>query len=286
MSINSEEQPWPQTLTHEDLEWPSSDQRVLVPFHEAVNLSETGSLGGSIAFGSEGELYLLHAVDGDVDSIDQSRKISGLQLDIQEEFDVPVTNTVREYSPGVLDSVIESHSITTTVIDEDEEVFSSHARANGAKNCHTLVGTGMDAFEAPSSILVPVASGPHSGLATKIAQSIAKAYDCWLELFHVIPEDATEEAEDDAYGLLDAYEYRLDDDVEVDHHVYEATDPAEVIIEHSDYHSATIMGAPGKGKLRRFIFGSTTDDVTDNVDHGPVLTARRRTQNSAFSRLV
>lgn len=284
MSINSDGQPWPQTLSHDDLEWPSSDQRVLVPFHEAVNLSETGALGGSIAFGADGELYLLHATDADdVDGIDASRERSGLKLDIQDEFDVPVTDCVREYSPGILDSAIESHSITTTVIDEDEEVYSE-SRASAAKNCHTLVGTGMNSFDSPSSILVPVASGPHSGLATKIAQSIARAYDCWLELFHVVPENASQREKNDAKALLEAYEHRLDDDVEIDHLVYEAGESAEAIIEHSEYHSVTIMGAPQKGKLRRFIFGSTTDHVTDNVGHGPVLTARRRTQNSALSR--
>lgn len=279
MSINSEGQPWPQTLTHDDLEWPTSDQRVLVPFHDAANLVETGTLAGSIAFGSAGELYLLHAVDDD-DS-DQSRKRSELQLAIQEEFDVPVTKAVQEYAPDVLEAAVDSYSITTAVIDEDEEVFASQANRT---NCHTLVGTGMDAFDAPSSILVPVASGPHSGLATKIAQSLARAYDCWIELFHVIPEDASRDVETDAHDLLEAYEYRLDDDVEVDHHVCEADDPATAIIEHSGYHSVTILGAPQKGKLRQFIFGSTTDEVKENVGRVPVLTARRKGAGSTLSR--
>lgn len=282
MSINSEGKPWPQTLAHDDLEWPTSDQRVLVPFHEAVNLTETGALGGSIAFGAAGDLYLLHAVDPETAGrTDAARDLAGLELDVQERFDVPVVDTVRAYSPGVLDAVVDSHSITTTVIDEDETVFASEA--DDVSGCHTVVGTGMDAFDAPSSILVPVASGPHSGLATKIAQSIARAYDCWLELFHVVPEDASKATEADARDLLDAYEYRLDDDVEVDRHVHEGTDAAEAIIEHSDYHSVTVMGAPQKGKLRRFMFGSTTDDVTENVEHGPVLTARREGTGSGLS---
>lgn len=285
MSINSEGQPWPQTLTHEDLEWPSSEQRVLVPFHEAVNRAETGALGGSVAFGSDGELYLLHAVDSaDVASSESVREQSELQLDVRDEFDVPVTDVVEEFSPDVLDSFVDAYSITTAVIDEDQDVFTSRDGSARTKRCHTLVGTGMDAFESPSSILVPVASGPHSGLATKIAQSIARAYDCWIELFHVVPEDASQETETDARDLLAAYEHRLDDDVEVDRHVYEATDPADAIVEHSEYHSVTILGAPRKGKLRRFVFGSTVDDVKRNVGRGPVLTARRNGTGSALSR--
>lgn len=258
-----------------------------MPFHEVVNLSETGSLGGSIAFGSEGELYLLHAIDADEsDSTDSIRKQSELKLEIREQFDVPVVDAVQEYSPDVLESFVRSHSITTTVIDEDEETFFSRGESGEpvAANCHTLVGTGMDQFESPTSILVPVASGPHSGLATKIAQSIARAYGCWLELFHVIPEDPSDDVRDDANRLLDAYEHRLDESVEIDHHVYEAADPAEAIIEHSEYHNLTILGAPQKGKLRRFIFGSTTDEVKHNVGHGPVLTAHRNVEGSTFSR--
>jgi nucleotide-binding universal stress UspA family protein len=282
MSINSEGKPWPQALAHDDLDWPASDQRVLAPFHEAVNLSETSELGASIAFGSDGELYLLHAVDPDeIDDSDTVRELAGADLSVQETFDVPVSTAVRECSRDVIDTAVDSHSITATVVDEDEKAFSS--KAGTMKNCHTVVGTGMDSFDAPSSILVPVASGPHSGLATKIAQSIARAYDCWLELFHVIPEDASAAVQADAHDLLEAYEYRLADDVKVDHHVHEATDPAEAIIEHSEYHSVTILGAPQKGKLRRFMFGSTTDDVTEKVGRGPVLTARRKGAGSRLS---
>jgi nucleotide-binding universal stress UspA family protein len=283
MSINSEGQPWPRALTHEELDWPTSDQRVLVPFHEAVNLSETGTLGGSVAFGASGELYLLHTVDPEnVDGAAAARERAGLELEIREEFGVPVTTSVREYSRDVLDSFVDSRSITTTVVDEDEHVYGGDA-STAVKGCHTAVGTGMARFESPSSILVPVASGPHSGLATKIAQSIASAYDCWLELFHVIPEGASEDARDDARALLDAYEYRLEEDVEVDRHLYEEDDPAAAIIEHAEYHSLTVLGAPQKGKLRRFIFGSTTDRVRENVDHGPVLTAQREDVDSTFA---
>lgn len=289
MSVNSPDRPWPQTLAHEDLDWPADDQRVLVPFHEAVNLSETGFLGGSIAFGSDGDLYLLHTLDADaIERSEAVRKQSELELEVRDRFDVPVIDTVEDYSSGVLDSFVRSHSITTTVVDEEQERFFSRTRSREAvvRDSHTVVGSGMDQFDAPSSILVPVASGPHSGLATKVAQSIAEAYDCWLELFHVIPEDAPDEARADADRLLDAYEYRLDDDVDVDQHVYEAGDPADAIIEHSEYHSVTILGAPQKGKLRRFLFGSTTDEVTRNAEYGPVLTARRNVRESAFSRWV
>ncbi|WP_232700706.1 universal stress protein [Halobacterium wangiae] len=289
MSINSDDRPWPQALGHEDLEWPSEDQRVLVPFREAVNQAETSMLGASIAFGSDGDLYLLHAVDpGETADSSAIRHDAELKMEIRDEFPVPVVQAEKPYSSRLLDSFVASRSITATVVDREETSFFSLGRDEKtvAKDCHTVVGTRMDRFDSPSSILVPVAKGPHSGLATRVAEAIARSYDCWVELFHVIAEDAPEREAADADRLLDAYEYRMADDVRVDHHVTRAPDPAEKIIEHSQYHDTTILGAPEKGKLRRFLFGYTTDEVKENPEAGPILTAHRNTNDSVLSRWI
>ncbi|MHB9285681.1 universal stress protein [Halobacteriales archaeon Cl-PHB] len=286
MSINSGDRPWPRTLAHEDLEWPTEDHRVLVPFHEAVNLTETGVLGASVTFGTDGELYLLHAVDDADVRPERIHEHARLRREIVDRFDVPVIQETEPFADDLLDDVVSSHGITTTVVDQAEESFFPSGRPNDglSTDSHTLVGTGMGRFDAPASILVPVAKGPHSGLAVRIAGAIARAYDCWLELFHVIPEDAPEATERDAEGLLDAYAYRLAEDVEADYHVLRAPDPATAISEHAGYHSLTILGAPEKGKLRRLLFGSTTDEVTRNADAKPILTAHRSSAESFVSR--
>lgn len=287
MSINSDDRPWPQVLDHDGVDWPSDEQRVLVPFCEAANRAETSRLGASITFGSDGELYILHATDGEASADpDDLRHEAELEMELREEFSVPVTQFETEYSKDVLDSFVDSHSITATVVDREERGFFSRGRDEQtvAAGCHNVVGTRMDAFESPSSILVPVAKGPHSGLATRIAEAIARASGCWIELFHVVGEDAGEAERGDADALLDAYEHRLGDDVDVDHHVVEAADPAEEIIEHASYHDVTVLGAPEKGRLRRFLFGSTTDEVERDGESGPVLTVHRDTDESVFSR--
>lgn len=287
MSINSDDRPWPQAIAHDDLDWPAGGQRVLVPFHEGVHESEAGVLAGAVAFGADGELYILYAVDDeDVQSPDAIRDRSELKREVGEAFDVPITDVVEAHDDGVLPSFVRSHDVTTTVVDEAETGFFAGSGNAVAGDCHTVVGTGLDSYESPASILVPVAKGPHSGLAVKVAEAIAAATDSWLELFHVVPEDAGESEQSDAADLLDAYEYRVDDGVEVDHLIETAADPADAIIEHADYHSLTILGAPQKGKLRRFLFGSTTDEVRANVAHGPVLTVHRNGVDSTLSRWV
>jgi nucleotide-binding universal stress UspA family protein len=286
MSSNSEGRPWPKTISRDDVDWPAADQRILVPFCDAVNETETSLLSASITVGTDGELYVLHTTNGDDANADRIRKEAEVQMDVQEDFSVPVVQIEQPYSRAVLDSVVEEYSITATVVDRAETTFFSYGRDEKtvAKGCHRIVGTRMDRFEQPSSILVPVAKGPHSGLAARVGASIARAYDCWLELFHVLPEDAGETEEMNADGLLDAYESHLGDDVDVDHHVTTAADPATDIIEHSAYHDVTVLGAPEKGKLRQLLFGSTTTEVQEEGDAGPVLTVHRDVGESFISR--
>ncbi|WP_336036525.1 universal stress protein [Halobacterium yunchengense] len=271
---------------HEGLAWPEDDPRVLVPFHEAINQMETSLLGASVASGSDGELYLLHAIGGGgTPNSDTLRDEAALRMRVREEFDVPVVQSEESYSSGVLQSLVESYGITTTIVDREQDGFFARGSDRpSATDCHHVVGTRMDRFQSPSSVLVPVARGPHSGLATRVAAAVARAYDCRLELFHVVPEDASEDAVADADGLLDAYEYRLRDDVEVDHHVTRAPDAASGITEHSRYHDLTVVGAPEKGRLRRFLFGSTADEVTGDEASGPVLMAHRDTEEPVLSR--
>lgn len=285
MQVNSAEYPWPQTLDHEDVEWPSEDQRLLVPFREAVNVTETSLLGASIAFGTDGTLYLLHAVEpSDMTSTDIIRHNAGIKLTVKDQFDVPIVQQRADYSRDLVDSFVATHDITTVLIDNEENSSRIGTDQTDGLDCHTVVGTGMDAFASPASILVPVARGPHSCLATRIAEAIAIAYDCRIELFHVIPEDASDELHRDATKLLETYSSRVEESVEVDHHVLREPDPADAIIEHADYHDLTVLGAPEKGKLRRFLFGSTADDVMNSSDTKPILTAHRQGTESMISR--
>jgi len=287
MSVNSDGCPWPQPLDHKDMEWPSEAQRVLVPFREAANRTETSLLGGSIAFGTDGKLYLLHAVEADATTdSDAIRKDAEAKLAVKQAFQIPVVQRREVFSPDLLGSFVETHEVTSVLVDAEERSFFAQGAADETDglDCHTLVGTRMDRFESPETVLVPVDRGPHSGIATRVAEAVATAYDSRIELFHVIREDATAQQRDDATKLLDAYSYRIDDDVDVTYHAEHNTDPAEAIIGRSERHDLTIIGAPEKGKLRRFLFGSTADSVVENGGSKPMLVAHRNGTESLLSR--
>jgi len=286
MSVNSDGCPWPQPLDHRDMEWPAEEQRVLVPFREGVNRTETSLLGGSIAFGTDGKLYLLHAVEGDATTDpDTIRNDAKAKMAVKQAFQIPVVQRREAFSPDCLGSFVETHAITSVLVDDEERSFFAQGDDETADlDCHTLVGTRMDNFESPETVLVPVDRGPHSGIATRVAEAVATAYDSRIELFHVAPENATDKQQDDATKLLDAYSYRIDDAIEVTYHVAHGDEPAQSIIDQSERHDLTVLGAPEKGKLRRFLFGSTADSVVENGGTKPILVAHRNGTDSLLSR--
>ncbi|WP_256403214.1 universal stress protein [Halorubrum salinum] len=162
---------------------------------------------------------------------------------------------------------------------------------------------GVDRFnrgDRVASILVAVGPGPHSGATVDFARSVAEAADAWLDLFHVVPEDAptsesdesvprdadpaadtageattdtTTSDDDPATGdgpttgddLLSAACDRVDDFERVDRWLVEDQRAADAIVEQSPYYDLVVVGETTTGTVGRFVFGSTTDAVVDEA---------------------
>lgn len=164
---------------------------------------------------------------------------------------------------------IETHDIDTIVVPSDAKMGRLQRGVTGRlarrAECNVVTVNGQGGYEQVPSILLPIAGGPHSGLATDIAHRIAADWDAWIDVLHVVesntPADQRgdpEEYVDDAYERLDRPEYTT-------RWVLEASDVAEAIIEQSAYYGLTVIGAPTKGRLRRFITGSTNRTIRDNA---------------------
>lgn len=139
--------------------------------------------------------------------------------------------------------------------------------------CDVVMATGAEHLGDIASVLVPIAGGPHSGLAVDVAKAIAEEHGSWLELFHVIEPDAGEDERTLGTHYVEAAVDRLGDFERADTWILEAPDIAEAIIEQTQYYSLTILGAPQKSRLKRFIFGSKTDVIRELAD-STVLTVR------------
>jgi len=136
----------------------------------------------------------------------------------------------------------------------------------------TVVANGSGDIEDLASILVPVAGGPHTELTVRVAKALAEHADAWVELFTVVPTDAGADRRSAGAEYLATARRDLGEFEEFDTWLYEAGDPAAAIAEQSAYYDAIVMGAPTKGRLKRVVFGSTPDSVTESVDI-PVITA-------------
>lgn len=151
------------------------------------------------------------------------------------------------------------------------ERIAAHADAD------VVVVNGRSGFEKAASVLLPVAGGPHSGLAADVAASIASDCAAWIDVLHVVEEDAPDRRRKRTRDLVDDVRRRIDRPETTTTWVLEATDVAEAIIEQSQYYGLTIIGAPTKGRLRKFIFGSTNRSVRARAG-SVVLSTRNNSQ--------
>ncbi|GAB3418497.1 hypothetical protein GCM10027435_18610 [Haloparvum alkalitolerans] len=114
--------------------------------------------------------------------------------------------------------------------------------------------------ERISSILVAVGSGPHAVATVDLARALAEETDAWLELFHVAADGVDGEALlDDAAGRLGEFE-------RVDRWLVDEGTPASAIVEQSSYYDAVVLGSSTRGRVERFVLGSTTATVADRAD--------------------
>jgi nucleotide-binding universal stress UspA family protein len=148
------------------------------------------------------------------------------------------------------------------------ERIAAHADAD------VVVANGQAGFKTPASILLPIAGGPHSGLAADVAATIADDADAWIDVVHIVDEDAPDQRRDDAEALAENVAQRIArPDTTTTWILETATDLTTTIIDQSRCYDLTVIGAPTKGRLQKFIFGSTTQSVRKNAGSA-VLSAR------------
>lgn len=127
---------------------------------------------------------------------------------------------------------------------------------------------GRGSLEDVRSVLVPVAGGPHSGLAVDAARALAAATGAWIDLLYVVSADASETDRETGRTVLSEASERLSSFERADTWSLEAepgVDVADVLVQQARYYDAVVMGAPRKGRLRRFVSGSTTESVSEDA---------------------
>lgn len=167
-----------------------------------------------------------------------------------------VARAIQEY--------VETDPIDTVVLPARDDGMDT--RISAAVECDVLTVNGGGPFREFASILVPVAGGPHSGPTVESAARIAAACDAWLDLLHVLPAAADEAEIESTEEQLSAIAAELEVTDDVTPWVLSADDAAETIVEQSAYYGLTVVGAPTSGRLKRFLYGSTSEAIREEAD--------------------
>lgn len=151
------------------------------------------------------------------------------------------------------------HDADTVVVDADHT--PRPAKLARALSCDVIAVSNPDHARSHRSILAAVAGGPHSALAASVAGTIARGGDGYIDVFHAHAEDdaALDSFLDRAARATFAHE-------RTDVRTTETDDPADAIVAESPYYDLVVIGGPRKGRLRRFAFGSTAEDVAARAE--------------------
>lgn len=190
---------------------------------------------------------------------------------------------VGRSSARTVRNTLETYDIQTLVVEDrarGSPLETLRRCGIPAAGCDVVAVTRIDDLRTLASILVPVGGGPHSGLAVDVARAIAVRNGAWIDLLHVVDEDPTEAALAEGRALLEAGLDRLDGFEDADTWLAEAAEVSEGIVEQTDYYDLTVIGAPRRGRLKEFIFGSTTENVRSDAS-GAVVTVQRDTEDGS-----
>ena len=143
--------------------------------------------------------------------------------------------------------------------------------------CNVVTVNGQGGYRSFASLLLAIANGPHSGVATDVAASIASVEGTWVDVLHVIPPNLDPDLRAAAQERVDRAAGRIDRPESVTPWLLEAEDPAGTIVEQSAYYGLTVIGAPRVGRLKRLVYGSISRRIRDRADS--VVIAARTARN-------
>lgn len=254
---------------------------ILVPMRDGESTTQAFTYAVALADATGRELVFLDPVtvqtlDG---SEEESCRAEERAARARRASDGSVSATGIVETGSTVASAVE-HAVTnvgarTVVVEEPpaDGVLSGLRPSTGER-----IAAGVDAdvvrpngrgnLDDVRSVLVPVAGGPHSGLAVDAARALAAATGAWIDLLYVFSADATEADREAGRAVLSEASSRLSSFDRVDTWSLEAepeTDVADVLVQQAGYYDAVVMGAPTKGRLRRFVSGSTTESVAESA---------------------
>jgi nucleotide-binding universal stress UspA family protein len=205
-----------------------------------------------------------------------------------------ITKMVKtgEQRVDVLRDIVSTHDIATVITERTsgsaiESLTGTEAYdlPRYGEGCDIIFVTRFEERDPIESIVVPIARGPHAGLAIGTGLALARQNGASLDILHV-DDPANADGRTSAEALLDTAQAFLEDYEDVRTVTQEASDVDRAIVEYTRPFDLTVLGAPREGLLQQFIFDTIPDEVGVNST-GTIFTTRRSgTHDSWLKRLL
>lgn len=144
--------------------------------------------------------------------------------------------------------------------------------------CDVVWINGDGSYQSFASILLPIAEGPHSGVAADVAAAVAERVDAHVDILHVLNPDGDARARDRAERRIATANDIMGIPERTSPWILESPDPVGTIVEQSTYYGLTVIGAPTAGRLKRWMYGSRSHSISDGANN-MVIAAKAGTSN-------
>lgn len=286
-----------------------SRYRLLVPVlneNSIENIERIVQAAATIARDRDGDLLVLCVVDvprqtpyealtDDQPRVRNAHEAVERLLQVAEETDVEAEGIVcftHQESKAILDIAgrYECDGVFM-IVDSDQ---SQRRRLLSGDTVETIVShADTDVFVEklgegaypPERILLTASGGPHSGLAAETARVLARASDAHIDVVHFLEENPSTDGRDEPTEVLRAAENVLGD-LTHESELVRAESVPEAIVTRSNEYDLTVLGAPTKGLLTQFIFGTVPDSVNQRAENAVVMAKQRTGRTSAFQRWI
>lgn len=145
---------------------------------------------------------------------------------------------------------------------------------SGIESEVTLEQYGPTTRRTIESILVPVAGGPHSDVAVRLAANIAESWDAAVQLLTVLAPSADDRERSDAEARLRTYAETVEV-VPVETRVETRDDVVSALADLTRRHELVVIGA-SEGSLFRRFFRGTIPSRLGSASGAPIFVVKSR----------
>ncbi len=255
------------------------DGTLMVPIANEETLDRQMETAIDLANDHGYRLLILHVVsvppqipisEGERLITDEQEALLNLAKEKGDEHDIPtetLTQIARDIGKGIL-AASDDHDVDMILLGwrgrppRREVILGSYIdRVLRNTERDTVIKRIRTPTESISTILVPIASGPHNQLATRTAGALARENDASVTLLHVTPRDPSSSDQEKAQRVLEAARRDLGDVPKVEDQIVPNDDTASEVIKWTKRHDVTLVGATTKSMIQSKILGTVSNKV-------------------------